>query len=576
MRNIAGWGLTALLAATPPAFADLKVTVNGVGGSERDNVEARLSIRAYADQDGEDEAEIRRLHRRAESDIRTALEAYGYYSPEVRGRLTGTGRKWAAVYDISPGEPTRLGSVILELTGEGRELPELVKVIGDSELREGRRLQHAEYEATKTALARAAFDNGFLDARFAAHVLRVDPALRRADVELRLETGPRYYFGDLDLVQEGLDPEFVRRYVPIRPGEFFEPAKLLQAQFALSDLGYFATVEVQPHRELAVDRRVPVTIATSPRPPRRYDIGLGYGTDTGARLTLGAEFRRLNQLGHRLRTDLRVSEIKNSVGADYRIPLGTQAGESLGFATGYTDEEVGDGFSRRYDFAVTLSRTPGDWQRQLYLKHRYEQSLTPDTGLTSTKLLLPGVTLTRGELDDAIHARLGWSVFLDLHGGHDYIVSDVTFAQGRALLRGVLPLGQRARFLLRAEFGASAVADFRELPASQRFFAGGDQSVRGYSYQSLGPTDAAGKVLGGKYLATYSAEVEYRIHGNWGAATFLDAGGADDDATPPLFRGVGAGLRYRAPVGTLQLDLAHPLDGDQRGIRPHIGIRVGL
>ncbi len=568
--------LPLLLAVAPRASAGLEVAVRGVDGPERDNIEARLSILAYANEDGEDEAEVRRLHRRAEADIRNALEAFGYYSPQVRGRLSGAGTKWRAVYDVEKGEPTRLGSVRLELAGEGRDFPALVAAIDGSALRSGTRLRHSIYEATKAALARAAYDNGFLDARFTAHALRVDPAQRRADVELVLDTGPRYFFGAVDVEQEGLDPEFVRRYVPIRPGEVFEPARLLQAQFALSDLGYFGSVDVQPHRERAVDRRVPVTIVTTPRPPRRYDAGVGYGTDTGARLTLGAEFRRLGDTGHRLRTDLRVSEIKNSIGADYRIPLGTRAGESFGIATGYTDEKVGDGFSRTYDLAFTLSRTPGDWQRQLYLKHRYEQSFVPDTGIDSARLVLPGFTLIRGEMDDAIHARLGWSLFADVHGGHEALLSDVSFAQGRVVLRGALPLGQRARLLLRAEHGASLVAEFAELPASQRFFAGGDQSVRGYPYQSLGPVDAEGKVIGGKYLGTYSVEAEVRVWGNWGAALFADAGGAGDDPNPPLSRGVGAGVRYRAPVGTLQFDLAHPLDGDERGVRPHLGIRVGL
>jgi translocation and assembly module TamA len=576
LRRAALLAMPVFLAVAAPAGADLDVTVRGVAGPERLNVEARLGILAYANEGGDDEAEVRRLHRRAEGDIRNALEAYGYYGPTVRGRLTGAKHDWKAVYEVEPGEATRLGSVIVEVTGEGREFPPIAQTLADHTLRSGARLQHAAYEGVKNALARAAYDNGFLDARFTTHQLRVDPEQHRADIELRLETGPRYFFGPLAIEQEGLEPEFVRRYVPIREGEVFEPAKLLATQFALSDLGYFGSVEIQPHRERAVEHRVPVTIVTTPRAPRRYDISAGYGTDTGARLGLGVEFRRLTQTGHRVRTDLRVSEIKNSISADYRIPLGTQAGENAGIATGYTDEQVGDGFSRAYDLALTLSRVPGDWQRQLYLKHRYEQSLTADTGLQSTRLLMPGMTLIRGEMDDAIHARLGWSLFTDVHGCLEGYVCDVTFLQGRALLRGVLPLGARGRLLLRTEQGATLVDEFSELPASQRFFAGGDQSVRGYSYQSLGPTGVEGDVLGGKYLSTYSVEAEFRIAGNWGAAVFADTGGVDADPGPSLSTGVGAGVRYRAPVGTLQFDLAHPLDGDENGVRPHIGIRVGL
>jgi translocation and assembly module TamA len=563
-------------AAVPAPGAEIRV--EGLEGPELANVEARLQILAYAREGGREAAQLRRLHREAEDDIREALQAYGYYAPTVRASVRGQPPDWNVRYRVETGPPTLLERVDLRVEAPGRGTPpELYEVLKASTLREGERLLHEQYEEVKTALGRAAYQGGFLDARFTTQVLRVDVQRHRAEAILVLETGPRYYFGEVRVAQEGLDPEFIERYVPIEPGAPFSPEKLLQAQFALSDLGYFSTVEVQPQKDQAVDRHIPVVIATTPRPPRRYDIGVGYGTDTGARLTLGTEFRQLTRTGHKVRSELRLSEIKNSIGADYRIPLGTRAGENLGFATAYTDEEVGDGQSERYEFTLSLSRTPGSWQRQVYLKHQYEESFVPATGTDSTKLLMPGLSLLRGELDDPIHAREGYSLFFDVHGGHEAVVSDVNFMQSKVLLRIVLPFLERGRLLGRAEFGANILDEFRELPASQRFFAGGDQSVRGYRYQSLGPADATGQVVGGRYLSTYSIEAEYRVWHNWGAAAFFDLGNAGNDPSPRLFRGVGAGVRYRAPVGTLQLDLAHPMDSNDRGgVRPHLGIRVGL
>jgi translocation and assembly module TamA len=581
-RTLPVFWLLACAALPYPAAAGVKVTLEGLQRAERDNVEARLGILKFAqDKDaskGASEAQIRRLHRQAEDDIRGALQVYGFYSPRIRSELRQEDDDWLARYRIEPGPPVELDRVRLEIKGEGREFPALTAALGRSRLKQGQRLLHADYEETKAELSRAAYQNGFLDAQYSAHRLAVDVPRRRAQVTLVLETGPRYFFGELRVEQEGLDQEFLARYIPIRYGEPFEPQKLLDAQFALSDLGYFGSVDVRLMREEAVDRHIPVVISATPRPKRRYDIGAGYGTDTGARATLGVEFRRLGGAGHKLRTDLRMSEVKNSVGADYRIPLGTKAGENLGFAAGYTDEKFGDGDgdSRRFDLSTSLTRTPGDWQRRVYLNYLYEETFFTTTGRNLSKLLFPGVSLARGETDDPIHARLGWYLFVDLHGTHKAVVSDTSFLQGKTVLRGVVPLGERARLVGRAEFGASLVEEFAELPASQRFFAGGDQSVRGYGYQSLGPRDASGTVVGGRFLNTYSAEAEYRIWGNWGAAVFLDLGNAANDPGPSLFAGTGAGLRYRAPIGTLQLDLAHPLDGDERGIRPHIGIRVGL
>jgi translocation and assembly module TamA len=292
-------------------------------------------------------------------------------------------------------------------------------------------------------------------------------------------------------------------------------------------------------------------------------------------VSLGTDWRRLNRYGHTINTDFRLSEIKNTLGGKYNIPLGSEPGESLSFSATVETEKLEDGDTRKYTIGTALNRQPGDWTRKLYLEFAHEESDFGETFATAD-LLTPGLALTRSKSDDPIYTRKGWYVFGDVHGALKNVLSTTSFLQVRGIARGVYSPLWRLRFIGRAEMGWSVVEQFGELPASQRFFAGGDQSVRGYAYQSLGPRDGDGNVVGGKYLSVFSGEAEYRVWNNWGAAVFMDAGGAEDDPGPDLSKSIGLGLRYRAPIGSLQLDLAHPLDGDEPPIRIHIGVRVGV
>ena len=390
-----------------------------------------------------------------------------------------------------------------------------------------------------------------------------------------LSTGPQYRFGPLTLEQEILDEDVLLRYLEIEQGAIFDSQKLVDARFRLTDLGYFSSIEVIADTDNAVDREVPIRISAQAASNARYRIGLGYGTDTGARLTTGASFKRINRRGHRLNTDLRLSEVASRTSTEYVIPLGSEIGEQLGFSIEYSDQLIADIDTRKFAVGTALVRSPGDWQRQLYL--RFERELFDIDGDTqATNLLIPGLSLSRTRIDDPVRARKGWSVFGDVHGAARNVGSDNGFIQGLLQARLVFPLFERSRLLLRGESGGTIVESFSQLPPSQRFFAGGDQSVRGYAYQSLGPRDENNNVIGGEYLLTGSAEIEVPVWGNWGAAVFADAGGTDDKPAPELSRSVGAGARWISPIGTLQIDLAHPLDGDKRGVRLHVGIRVGL
>lgn len=568
--------LLMLLGLAPVAWAGIDVQIDGLKGAALDNVRQRLGIVAAAERTDLDDALVQRLNEQAPDDIRTALQPFGYYSPDITfGALQKTNDGWTASYHITQGPPTLITRLDISADGEGKDFADIQKALSDLPLKLGAPLLHADYEAAKAQLLSAAYDAGYLDVKFEPSELRVTPETQSAEITLKLQTGPRYYIGPVTLELEKLDRDNVQRYITIQEGEPFSPKKVLDTQFALSDLNYFQTVEIEPRRDLTQNQHIPITIHTTLRKNARYQFGAGYGTDTGARGIIGAEFRRINDYGHKVLADLRLSQIKNAITGEYRIPVGEKATDNLSFTTTYTQEKIADTDSRKFTLGTALYRTPGFWQRRLYLDFAREYSTI--SGLnTKSDLLMPGLALTHSTLDDPIYARLGWSSFLDVHGASDVAVSDASFLQWHAILRGVIPLGDRARLMGRAEMAGSWVPDFADLPASQRLYAGGDQSVRGYAYQSIGPRDSTGQVVGGKYLSVFSVESDYRIYEEWGIAAFYDLGGAANNPSPDLLSGAGLGVRYRAPFGDVRVDLAHPFDDPGTAVRLHIGIRVGL
>ena len=564
-----------LSLAAMPAWANVDVSISGLGGDEKANVEQRLAIKALADREDFDEILVERLHLQAESDIRSAIQPFGYYTPTITSTLTGGPKNWKAHYDIQLGPQTRIRKVDIAVDGEAADFPAIRELLTKMPVHEGDALMHSNYESAKTQLLQAAYAGGFLDAQYTTSELRIEPNAQAADIELKLSSGPRYFFGPIRIEQKGLDPTLVARYVTINEGEPFDPQKVLKTQFALTDLGYFQTVTIEPLRKETVDRHIPIVIHTSPRPLARYTIGGGYGTDTGPRATAGLELRRLNDDGHKFTSTLQLSKIQSTFSNEYRIPLGSAPADSLSFTAATNYEVLPDGDDTKYTVGTSLNRSPGRWQRRIYLDFLHERT-NLDGAPSSSNLVMPGISFTRGEYDDPIHTRRGWFGFIDVHGADEKLLSTATFIQVHGILRGAYPLGTRFTLFARAEMGASFTAQFQDLPPSQRYFAGGDQSVRGYAYQSIGPRDLMGNVVGGKYLSVFSIEPDYRIFQNWSAAVFYDLGGVDDHPAPKLLGGVGAGVRYRAPFGEVRVDLAHPLDGNDSGVRLHIGVRVGL
>lgn len=567
-------GIGLALFPLPLQALRLKVEVDGVRRELERNIRSVLSLEKL-DKDELNEERIRRLHAGATEEIQEALQPFGYYRPVVRGELRQEGDQWIAHYEVDAGPAIKVESVDLQLTGDGRDDPQFQAIVNDFPVKQGDDLFHPAYEEGKQALTELAATEGYLDAEFEESQVRVDLQRYRADVILHYATGPRYRFGDVRFNQSVLDPDLLTGYVTFKKGEPLDVNKILQLQNALSDSVYWSRVEVVTRQEEAQGLEVPIVVDLVPAKTMRFSGGLGYGTDTGPRARGAWELRRINRRGHRGETEIQASEIAQSFKTSYFIPGPYPRTDVLSFNLGYQREDTDTSLSETGLIGTQLTQSHGGWRETYSLTYQREDfEVGLDNGISN--LLVPGASAERVKADDRIDTTNGYRLRVALQGAEGSVLSDSSFLQGDVQAKAIRTFGTSNRLIGRLEVGYTATDEFRELPPRFRFFAGGDQSVRGFAYQALGREDEAGNIIGGESLMVGSIEYERRFLEKWGAAVFYDTGNASKSFGGELARGAGVGLRWRSPIGPIRADVAWGLSEEGRPIRFHLNIGPDL
>ncbi|MEO8451539.1 MAG: POTRA domain-containing protein, partial [Gemmatimonadota bacterium] len=300
------------LAQTPPRVQDsskVKVEIEGVEGELKRNVLAVMQIAREGDGHRLPKARVGQLHQRAEEDIAVALQPYGFYRPTVVKRLELVGGEWIARYAIDPGPAVVLKQVDVRIEGPGSEAPEFGKLIPAFLLHQGDTLHHVDYENGKLAFLRTASDSGYLDADFDTTAILVNRETATAEIHLVFRTGERFQFGPVRFQQNILNDAFLQTRVPWKVGDPWRQDKILELQTALANDPYFSRVDVLPQRRDAKGLIVPVRVLLEYRPPRSFEFGAGYGTDTGPRARAGIVFRRLNRRGHNAEVQVKIAQL---------------------------------------------------------------------------------------------------------------------------------------------------------------------------------------------------------------------------------------------------------------------------
>jgi translocation and assembly module TamA len=558
-----------------PALADIKIELDGVDGDIKRNVLALLSLERYKERDRIEPEAVQRLYNRIDDEVRSALRPYGYYEPQVTDSIQppDSQHHWHVKISIDPGEPVVLDTVNVNIDGPGAEDPAFRKVLQHPPQR-GERLSHAGYEQFKGSLERAAATYGYLDARMVRSELQVNLATHKADVYLQLDTGARYYFGATTIEQSAVRDYEVRRYLRYKQGDPYDALELLRTQFALDDSLYYSTVEVLAGDRDPATHTVPITIhANNAR--RGYSFGVGYGTDTGPRGTATWTVPRVNSFGHRFRVQLELSEIEQLFDVRYDIPVGDPALDKFSLdLRGEQDQFGNDVSSKDIAFAPSLTQTLGRWQRVLSVNLEHTITTDPIENRRVDNLVVPSIvfaSVPENYLGEPLFSR---EIYAQVIGSTRQLGAKENFIRFDLQGERVVNLGTRWHLLMRGEFGASNIKDIEDMPGLYRFFAGGDRSIRGFSYDDLSPISltpsthnpmtgelipgVAAKV-GARDLLTGTVEVERDLPRNLGAAVFFDGGNAVDRFNAPLAYSIGVGLRLRLPVVTVGVDIAQAL-----------------
>ncbi len=556
--------LTALTGQVAMAEVDVSVKVTGVKGAQLDNVRAHLSLIQRGKDEDLSDRWVRMLYEDGLDEIGRAMEPFGYYNVAVKSSLEQRDGRWFANYQVSRGDPVLIASKDLHYTGAGSDSAELIAKLDAFGLKVGDRLNHQRYEEAKAGLIRSAEKLGYVKAQAVEAEVLVDPQANTAAIKLTVDTGPRYFYGEVSFEQDFLEPALLERTVKLQPGEPYNLDDVITFQQGLQLTGWASAVTVDPKFKQAVDGQVPIEVKLEPNKRNLYSLGVGYETDIGPRISARWIQRRLNTRGHQADAYLRLSPVLSTARGAYYIPANNPVTDRYSTSAEFEQEQTFDTKRRTLNGEFAFIRRSMDDKNfyKTFLEYRDERYQIGDEQPETTSLLSLGFARRFTELEYMLFPQTGRTLDYELRAASSAILSDTSYARIRVAGKFLLPLGDNGRFRLAGELGAAVVEDFEKYPTSLRYFAGGDSSIRGYEYKSLGPIDDQGNVTGGKNLVVASAEYNHRIKKHWVIASFVDAGNAFNDSLDDINVGAGFGFRWLMDFGNVRVDLAWPVSDE--------------
>lgn len=496
--------------------------------------------------------------------VAKALYPYGYFKSDISISTSVNQLKIRIIL----GPQLLITTLTTKLIGEGANNPDLLQALHHLPLHVGQPLESELYEQAKNTLSSAAEDQGYLHASFETAQVLIDTTRYTATVVLILNTGPRYYFGQIKFAPTNISPELLHRFVPFKYGQPYSTAQVLKFNSNLASSGYFNAVNVNP--AIGDLRDVPLNVNLQPAKRINYSVGLGYGTDTGPRGRLGLSVIPVNRAGHKFNAIAQGSMVQNTVQGQYIIPGANPVNDNYSITGGLTNLNYSAGRSQAVLVGLAQQHIVTGYQRTLSLNGLSERFNYTNYPTFSETLLFPKAVLTWSNTTDPLFSPSGYKITFNALAASTALLSQISLAQGSIDARAAYTLDIiRMRLYLHAIQGLTGIDNIEHLPLSLAQLLGGAEDLKGYSYNSIGP---------GKIASYAGIEFQKETINKLYFLSFLDAGTVYNPATKNTKYDTGLGIMWVSPVGPIKIVVAQAINHNfQRASdhKPKLVINIG-
>ncbi|MEZ7990686.1 MAG: autotransporter assembly complex family protein [Halioglobus sp.] len=544
----------------------MKLSVVGIQGEQKKNVLAYLGAVPESDENR------RNFVVSARDKVESALQALGYYQPEIEIDLQRTEPKWRLSIVVNAGEPVRVRDINIQILGAAANDDNFTRLTSDIGFSSGDVLHHGRFESFRKKVLSLGQRRGYLRGEIVASRIEIEIDAGTADVMLWYESGPRLRFGEIIVDNTLIDSDLFDSMLTFQPGDYFDQVRLQELQSRLQRTNYFSSVIVLPQRKRSLGDRIPIMVNLQRAKRHSFDVGVGYSTDTEERLSLTWRTPRINRHGHSQQTRLVYSPINPSGRFTYSIPVSDPLTDVVQLWARVEENEFGDIDSRQNELGIKRETKNRNWIYGYSLRELNESWDIAGYSASNDYLLFGGSVSRRTHRGSIVDPEGGFSQLYTVEATADQLGSDLDLLRVTAALRYVMTPVPRNRLVTRLDLGRVKIAngDRRDLAPSLAFFAGGSQSIRGYAYQSLGDEltvvepngETKTLVVGGDRLVIGSLEYQYYFTATWRGALFVDAGDAFDRGEFDAKVGAGFGVHYVTPVGAVRVELANSVSED--------------